>query len=87
MRPNTEIKAGPTPAAVPIAAQASRTEHRVEQPPQGPNSHAMLQPAERRELIAQAAYLRAEQRGFIGGHPVDDWLAAETEIDALLGKG
>ena len=39
---------------------------------------------ERREMIAKAAFIKAEQRGFSGGNPVDDWLAAETEVDALL---
>jgi hypothetical protein len=42
-------------------------------------------PAEaRRALIAETAYLRAERRGFVPGHEVDDWLAAEAEVDALL---
>ncbi len=31
--------------------------------------------------IAEAAYYRAERRGFQGGCPVEDWLAAEREID------
>jgi hypothetical protein len=39
---------------------------------------------DRYERIAEAAYLRAEQRGFEPGHEVEDWLAAEQEIDALL---
>jgi Protein of unknown function (DUF2934) len=38
----------------------------------------------RRALIAENAYLRAERRGFAPGHEVDDWLAAEAEVDALL---
>lgn len=41
--------------------------------------------AERRqEMIAEAAYFRAQQRGFNGGDPVADWIAAEAEVDALL---
>jgi hypothetical protein len=39
----------------------------------------------RREMIAEAAYLRAEQRGFAQGDAQDDWLAAEREVDMLLG--
>lgn len=39
---------------------------------------------ERRRLIAEAAYLRAEQRGFAGGDPMADWLEAEADIDASL---
>jgi len=41
-----------------------------------------LAPEERWRRIAEAAYLRAEQRGFQGGDPVADWLAAEAEVDA-----
>jgi len=33
------------------------------------------------EMIATAAYYRAEKRGFNGGNPVDDWLMAEAEIN------
>jgi hypothetical protein len=38
----------------------------------------------RRGMIAQAAYLRAERRGFAPGGEEQDWLAAEAEVDALL---
>jgi len=39
---------------------------------------------QRRAMIAERAYLRAEQRGFQGGDPVEDWLVSEREVDALL---
>jgi hypothetical protein len=39
---------------------------------------------ERRALIATAAYLRAESRGFAAGHEDEDWIAAEIEVDARL---
>jgi len=45
---------------------------------------AALSPEERRAMIAQNAYLRAERRGFEPGHETDDWFAAEAEVDALL---
>ncbi len=41
----------------------------------------------RRAMIAQAAYLRAERRGFAPGGEEEDWLAAEAEVDALLKAG
>src|SRR3569832_1785163 len=41
---------------------------------------------EREKMNAQAAYLRAEQRGFMGGDPVADWLEAEAEIDSRLSQ-
>lgn len=39
---------------------------------------------ERRRMIAEAAYFRALERGFTGGSSLDDWLAAEREINRLL---
>jgi hypothetical protein len=45
---------------------------------------AMPSEAELRELIAQAAYYRAEKRGFRPGLEADDWLQAEAEVMARL---
>jgi hypothetical protein len=42
---------------------------------------------QRRALIAQAAYFRAERRNFAPGFEVEDWLGAETEVDTLLTLG
>ena len=43
---------------------------------------------DRRALIAKAAYLKAERRGFAPGHELEDWLAAENEVDQrLAGEG
>ncbi|HEU4616656.1 MAG TPA: DUF2934 domain-containing protein [Gammaproteobacteria bacterium] len=39
---------------------------------------------ERHAMIAERAYLRAEQRGFRGGDPLLDWLEGEREVDRLL---
>jgi Protein of unknown function (DUF2934) len=41
----------------------------------------------RRQMIAEAAYFRAEHRGFSEGDTVADWLEAEDEIDTRLGNG
>ena len=38
--------------------------------------------ARRRQRIAEQAYHRAMERGFVNGDPVEDWLMAECEIDA-----
>jgi hypothetical protein len=35
-------------------------------------------------MIAEAAYLIAERRGFLGVAALDDWLQAEAEVDARL---
>jgi hypothetical protein len=41
----------------------------------------------RHALICEAAYFRAERRGFCPGQELDDWLAAESEIDRNSGTG
>lgn len=41
-----------------------------------------LSAAERHRQIAESAYLRAAARGFAGDQSLDDWLAAEREIDS-----
>ncbi len=38
----------------------------------------------RYKMIAEAAYLLAQQRGFADGHAIKDWLKAEARIDAIL---
>jgi len=38
---------------------------------------------ERRLMIEQAAYFRAEERGFAPGYEMQDWLEAEREIDQM----
>jgi hypothetical protein len=37
-------------------------------------------------MIAKAAYFRAEQRNFEPGHEVEDWLAAESEVDRRIAQ-
>lgn len=40
----------------------------------------------RQRRIAIAAYYRAEARGFAPGWELEDWLAAEAEVDAIDGE-
>ena len=49
-----------------------------------PSATIEISEQQRQGMIAEVAYYKAEQRGFSGGSPVDDWLAAEAEVDALL---
>jgi hypothetical protein len=39
----------------------------------------------RQQMIAEAAYYRAEQRGFSPGHEMADWLLAESDVERALG--
>jgi Protein of unknown function (DUF2934) len=50
------------------------------------DTHSKVTVEERRKMIAEAAFIRAERRGFVGGDPNDDWLAAEREIDQILSR-
>ena len=59
--------------------------------PVAKTTHSRKKPAaikisqeQRLGMIAETAYFKAEKRGFSGGDPVADWLAAESEVDALL---
>jgi len=38
-----------------------------------------------RQMIAEAAYFRAEQRGFASGNEMSDWLQAEADMERLRG--
>lgn len=59
----------------PVGAQTRRQSKRV------PNG---VSDQERYSMIAHAAYLRAAARDFAPGNELDDWLAAEAEIETRL---
>jgi hypothetical protein len=48
--------------------------------PMNTHSRADASAEEIRQLIAQAAYYRAKERGFEPGHELEDWVQAESEI-------
>lgn len=52
----------------------------LEAPPQSPMPKDL-----RDRFIAEAAYYKAEKRGFAPGFQEQDWAEAEAEIDALFG--
>ena len=41
---------------------------------------------DRYRMIAEAAYFLAERRGFLPGGELQDWLAAELEVDEILAE-
>lgn len=68
-----------------------RSEAKTKQVQQAPTAVAGKRPAgpalpaaAHYELIETAAYLRAEKRGFEPGHELEDWVAAEAELEPLL---
>ena len=77
---------GATPIAMPMKpAQRQQAQLEAESArgmrPDGPT---VLSADERRAMIEQAAYFRAERRGFTPGHEGEDWIAAEREVDQFL---
>lgn len=45
---------------------------------------AQVTDEQRRQMIAVVAYYHAERRGFCEGGELEDWLAAESEINQKL---
>ncbi|MBM3392498.1 MAG: DUF2934 domain-containing protein [Betaproteobacteria bacterium] len=79
MSPRASTASGKSPAkqSVPACQAAAR--------PRGIARRASRVPEEdRRRFIAEAAYFKAEKRGFSEGGDLADWIEAEAEIDALL---
>lgn len=68
-----EITPGPVPEAAPVAAPSAAA-----------NAAAVPSEAEVMEMISEAAYYRAEKRGFMPGLEADDWVQAEAEVMARL---
>lgn len=86
-RPTTGASADSSPART-ASAEPRTTRRRAAEPTRMPAAREPAVSAEtRRAMIAEAAYLRAERRGFAPGREEEDWLAAEKEVDALLSAG
>jgi hypothetical protein len=81
--PATLPAAAPVATTVPpVAAVAKRAPVKKTRP--AAEARPAVTPDMRRGMIAKAAYLRSERRGFASGHEDEDWLAAEAEVDQLL---
>jgi hypothetical protein len=84
------VAAAIAPVAAAVAAETpskpkkSRTTVRKKQAVIAATAVPAVTEDERRGMIARAAYLRGQSRGFPPGGEAEDWLVAENEIDALL---
>ncbi len=47
--------------------------------------HTDRNPSRQRQMVAEAAYFKAEKRGFDPGHEMADWLEAERDLRSLPG--
>jgi hypothetical protein len=82
--PNTR-KRTPDPQPEPPVSRAAAPAPYAEagSPALSATPRTIISPEKRRLMIAEAAYYRAQRRGF-RGDPVRDWTEAEAEIDAQL---
>jgi len=80
-------KPEPAPAVAPAEKAAERPRATRAKKSAAPVTRAEISAEDRRQMIAEGAYLRAERRGFAPGSEQEDWLAAEAEVDALLKAG
>ena len=91
MATKTETSCQTIAAQTPLAAESAQPV-KAAQPDGQANSiigliPTFVEPEQRCSMIAEAAYYRAEHRGFDPGHELEDWVAAEREIDGMLMRG
>ena len=65
--------------------QAPRADRKLSksQPLAAPDA-PVIDSGARHAMIAKAAYYLAERRGFDPGYELDDWLAAETDVERAI---
>jgi hypothetical protein len=77
----TNVHTDPAGAAPLAPLRTISTDVRIATAVSKRSTHDPLDASRRHQQIAEAAYYRAEARGFAPGFEVDDWLAAERALD------
>lgn len=81
--PHTRNAGKPAPpAAVSIPSKPTASRRGSSSSPAG--KVPQVDAGARRAMVAQAAYFRAQKRGFAQGGELEDWLEAEREIAHVL---
>lgn len=78
--------ASATSAAAENTAPATGQTRKLAPVPKG-NGDAGTGTHDWQDMIATAAYYRAEKRGFAGGSAEEDWHEAEAELRERFGRG
>ena len=75
-------------AVKPAAGKSNTTGYRIKRKTNKQRSSvsSVAFATERHRMIEEAAYYHAEKRGFLPGREMQDWLAAEKDIDSHLGN-
>lgn len=80
---DARVLAAAHPRGVPTIAPEPEAAREVEQP-FAEGARDALDPDLRYRMISEAAYALYAARGCVDGYDVDDWLAAEAQVDHLL---
>jgi len=78
---NSYARSGSTQALVRTSDSTSKATIKAQREPASDDA------VKRHAVIAEAAYLLAEQRHFEAGHDVEDWLAAEIALNQTRAAG
>ena len=80
MRHDSEV----TPSGIPAQSRATRQSASARKTVTGQSRPAPVSAEARHDMIATAAYYRAERRDFAPGGELQDWYEAAAEIDRQL---
>lgn len=93
LNPKTKLSKAVAPKSVatametPVKTAAKKTTPAKSRASQVSAQKTVVNAEQRANYVEVVAYYIAERRGFTEGNPVDDWLAAEAEVDRLIATG
>jgi hypothetical protein len=77
-----DVSAKPRSSSTPIPKSRSSPSRKPKE--RRPEPERSWDDEDRWKWIAEHAYFHSERRGFVPGFEVDDWLAAERELEQLI---
>ncbi|MFN3398556.1 MAG: DUF2934 domain-containing protein [Sulfurimicrobium sp.] len=86
-KPAEAVKAATAKAPVAKAEKAAAPKAKAAAPAKKPSAAKAkknVTPEQRYNMICEAAYFKAERRGFSPDNVIQDWLEAEAEINKML---
>ena len=81
------VQAAPAKAAPVQAAPAKKSVSAPSKSGASSSKNIDLSAQQRIHYVEVAAFYIAERRGFAPGNPIEDWKAAEAEVDRLIASG
>jgi len=79
------VKKAPAVKSEKVAAPKAKTATAAKKPAAA-KAKKNVTPEQRYMMICEAAYFKAQRRGFAPENEIQDWLDAEAEINSLLSK-